>query len=88
MDFGQAALAVLREEGSPLHWTVIQDLALRRGYLDPFTQVDIRQGLLAALQQLARDGLVEKQPSGVYELGPRSSTPDRPENPDHQPDEG
>ena len=68
MDFGPAALAVLREEGSPLHWTVIQDLALRRGYLDPFTQVDIRPKLLAALRQLALDGLVDKQPKGVYSL--------------------
>ena len=68
MDFGPAALAVLREEGSPLHWTVIQDLALRRGYLDPFTQPGIRPKLLAALQQLARDGLVNKQPKGVYSL--------------------
>lgn len=73
MDFDAAALAVLREEASPLHWTVIQDLALRRGYLDPFTQSDIRPKLLAALQQLARDGLVRKEPKGVYVLGPELS---------------
>jgi hypothetical protein len=68
MDFPQAALAVLREERSPLHWTVIQDLALRRGHLDPFTQPDLRANLLAALQQLARDGLLDKLPKGVYAL--------------------
>jgi len=68
MDFPQAALAVLQEERSPLHWTVIQDLALRRGHLDPFTQPDLRVNLLAALQQLARDGRVAKLPKGVYAL--------------------
>ena len=31
MDFLAAALTVLRDEAKPLHWTVIQDLALRRG---------------------------------------------------------
>ncbi|MEA2555274.1 MAG: hypothetical protein QOI60_605 [Actinomycetota bacterium] len=68
MDFPQAALAVLEEERSPLHWTVIQDLALRRGHLDPFTQPDIRTHLLAALGQLAKDGRVAKLPKGVYAL--------------------
>ena len=37
-----AVLAVLTEEPSPLHWTRIQDLALRRGYLDPFAHPDVR----------------------------------------------
>ena len=40
----EAALTVLREEGEPLHWTRIQDLALRRGYLDPFEQPGRAQG--------------------------------------------
>jgi len=47
LEFLDAAVAVLREEGKPLHWTVVQDLALKRGYLDPFTQRDIRKNLLA-----------------------------------------
>ena len=68
MEFPDAAMTVLREEGAPLHWTVIQDLALRRGYLDPFTQPDIRTNLLAALGRLAGDGLIDKQPKGVYAL--------------------
>jgi HB1, ASXL, restriction endonuclease HTH domain len=68
MEYREAALAVLREEGRPLHWTVIQDLALRRGYLDPFTQRDIRKHLLAALAATARDGAVEKVGTGVYRL--------------------
>jgi hypothetical protein len=68
VDFLDAALAVLREEGRPLHWTVIQDLALRRGYLDPFTQRDIRRNLLAALAEAVREGKVVKADRGVYRL--------------------
>jgi hypothetical protein len=68
MDFLEAALTVLREEDSALHWTVIQDLALKRGYLDPFTQRDIRRNLLAALARAAKQGLVQKEGTGVYVL--------------------
>ena len=66
MDYLEAALTVLRQEGAALHWTVIQDLALKRGYLDPFTQRDIRKHLLAALARAAREGLVVKEGAGVY----------------------
>jgi hypothetical protein len=68
VEFIDAAVAVLREEGKPLHWTVVQDLALKRGYLDPFTQRDIRKNLLAALAAAARDGVVLKEDRGVYRL--------------------
>ncbi len=68
MDYLEAALTVLREEAKPLHWTVIQDLALKRGYLDPFTQRDIRKNLLASLSQAAKSGLVLKEEKGVYRL--------------------
>jgi HB1, ASXL, restriction endonuclease HTH domain len=68
MEFLEAALTVLREEGEPLHWTKIQDLALRRGYLDPFTQPDIRRHLLAALARAAKEGAVVKDATGVYRL--------------------
>lgn len=68
MEFEEAALRVLREEARPLHWTVIQDLALQRGYLDPFAQPDVRKHLLAALAAAARDGRVRKAGTGVYEL--------------------
>jgi HB1, ASXL, restriction endonuclease HTH domain len=69
VDFLDAALTVLREEApQALHWTVIQDLALKRGYLDPFTQRDIRKNLLAALAKAARDGLIEKDSKGTYRL--------------------
>jgi len=66
MEFLEAALTVLREEGEPLHWTRIQDLALRRGYLDPFAQRDVRRGLLAALAEGVRSGELAKASTGVY----------------------
>ncbi|HSJ51874.1 MAG TPA: HTH domain-containing protein [Actinomycetota bacterium] len=62
----EAALTVLREEGEPLHWTKIQDLALRRGYLDPFAHPDVRKRLLSALAGGVRDGVVVKESTGVY----------------------
>ena len=68
MEYREALLRVLREENGPLHWTVIQDLALKRGYLDPFTQPDIRRHLLAALRDAARDGDVVKTDTGTYAL--------------------
>lgn len=66
MEFLEAAVTVLREEGEPLHWTVIQDLALKRGYLDPFTQPDVRKHLLAALSRGVREGAVTREARGVY----------------------
>ena len=66
MEYLDAVLTVLREEGKALHWTMIQDLALQRGYLDPFTQRDIRKNLLAALSRAAKEGVVVKQGTGVY----------------------
>jgi HB1/ASXL restriction endonuclease-like protein with HTH domain len=68
MDLLEAALTVLREEGEPLHWTVIQDLALKRGYLDPFEQREIRKNLVAALARAARQGALAKEGTGVYRL--------------------
>jgi hypothetical protein len=70
MDYLEAAVTVLREEGASLHWTVIQDLALKRGYLDPFTQRDIRKHLLAALSNASRDGTLHKEGKGIYALPP------------------
>jgi GNAT superfamily N-acetyltransferase len=64
-----AALAVLGEEGGgPLHWTVIQDLALRREYLDPFTQPDIRKHLIAALAAGVKDGVLVRDGTGLYRV--------------------
>ena len=70
MDVLEAAIRVLEEQGKPLHWTVIQDIALQRGYLDPFTQRDIRKRLLRALSDAAKraDGPVVKSGRGIYAL--------------------
>ncbi len=70
MDVLEAAIRVLEEQGKPLHWTVIQDIALQRGYLDPFTQRDIRKRLLSALSDAAKrpDGPVVKSGRGIYAL--------------------
>lgn len=62
----EAAVKVLEEEGEPLHWTKIQDLALRRGYLDPFETPDVRKALLSALAEGVRSGTLEKEGTGVY----------------------
>jgi hypothetical protein len=66
----EAAIAVLREEEQPLHWTKIQDLALRRGYLDPFEIADVRKALLSALADGVRSGVLEKRGTGVYATVP------------------
>ena len=67
MEVREAILTVLREEAGPMHWTKIQDLALRRGYLDPFQTADVRARVLAELAAAVRDGEVEKRETGVYE---------------------
>ncbi|MEX2203064.1 MAG: HTH domain-containing protein [Actinomycetota bacterium] len=68
MELLEAAITVLREEAEPLHWTKIQDLALRRGYIDPFETPDVRKQLLAALAEGVRSGAFVKVSKGVYEL--------------------
>jgi ADP-ribose pyrophosphatase YjhB (NUDIX family) len=68
MDVREAVLRVLREETGPLHWTVIQDLALRRGYVDPFVVRDVRKRILTELAAAVRDGDVVKASTGVYAL--------------------
>jgi hypothetical protein len=66
MDPREAVLTVLDEAGEPLHWTVIQDRALRSGRLDPFELGDVRKAVLGALAALAREGSVRKDVKGVY----------------------
>jgi len=66
MEAREAVLAVMREAGEPLHWTVVQDRALRAGHLDPFVVSDVRGAVLAALRDLAREGAVERRGKGVY----------------------
>jgi hypothetical protein len=64
----EAAVRVLRDAGEPLHWTRIQDEALRAGFLDPFTMPDVRRELLASLARGVREGAVEKVATGVYRV--------------------
>lgn len=71
-----AVLAVLTEESSPLHWTRIQDLALRRGYLDPFAHPDVRRHVQTTLRALLREGIVVKEAKGVYSLAERADEPE------------
>ncbi|MGZ5295367.1 MAG: HTH domain-containing protein [Actinomycetota bacterium] len=63
-----AAVAVLREAGEPLHWTVIQDRALRQGLIDPFVVTDVRATLLGALRDGVRARTLVRAGTGVYEL--------------------
>jgi hypothetical protein len=72
MELPEAILSVLREEGRPIHWTVIQDLALRRGYIDPFTETDVRKRLLSTLSKLVASGAVVKPATGVYAIADAS----------------
>jgi len=64
----EAVLAVLGEAGEPIHWTVIQDRALRAGYLDPFVEPNVRGAVLRALRALMAEGLVVRTETGVYAL--------------------
>jgi hypothetical protein len=63
-----AVLRVLTDAGEPLHWTVIQDRALRAGYVDPFVTADVRASVLGALRALVAEGRARKTETGVYEL--------------------
>jgi hypothetical protein len=66
MNVDEAVLRVLAAADEPLHWTVIQDRALREGFVDPFITPDIRGAVLGALRELVADGRVEKRETGVY----------------------
>jgi len=71
-----AAIRILRDADEPLHWTVIQDRALRRGLIDPFVVSDVRTQLLTALRDGVRSGVLERKGTGVYVLpaGPAATT--------------
>lgn len=62
----EAVLTVLSEDPGPLHWTVVQDRALRAGYLDPFELGDVRAAVHAALHELTAEGAVRKAGTGTY----------------------
>jgi hypothetical protein len=42
----EAVRKVLGDSDEPLHWTVIQDRALRGGLIDPFETPDIKGAVL------------------------------------------
>jgi hypothetical protein len=73
MDPLDAAVAVLGEAGEPLHWTVIQDRALRRGLIDPFVVSDVRARLLRALRDGVHAGSLLRVGKGVYALADPAS---------------
>jgi hypothetical protein len=66
MDPRDAVLTVLRDAGEPLHWTAVQDRALRAGLLDPFEHPDVRRQVQTALRSLLADGAIERPSTGVY----------------------
>ena len=66
MDARDAVLRVLHEHHESLHWTRVQDLALRAGYLDPFERSDVRRQVQIALRQLAKEGAIVRVGTGVY----------------------
>lgn len=68
MEPSDAVLLVLRAAPQPLHWTVIQDRALREGYVDPFVTRDVRGEILSAIRTLVATGEVERVEQGVYRL--------------------
>lgn len=66
MEPRDAVREVLDQAAEPLHWTVIQDRALRTGLLDPFVTKDVRKAVLSALAELVEKGEVRKDSRGVY----------------------
>ena len=68
MTLDEGILEILASAGGPLHWTVIQDRALRAGHLDPFTTPDVRAAVQAALRSLVAEGRVTKVAKGSYLL--------------------
>jgi hypothetical protein len=73
MEPREAVMTVLTEESVPLHWTKILDLALRRGYLDPFEHPDVRRQVQTSLRAFLREGIVAKEAKGVYFLAARAA---------------
>jgi hypothetical protein len=73
MDPLDAAIAVLGEAAEPLHWTVIQDRALRLGLIDPFVVTDVRARLFAALREGVQAGSLVRKGKGVYALSDPAS---------------
>jgi hypothetical protein len=66
METRDAVLTVLREASGPLHWTVVQDRALRAGLIDPFAVRDVRGEVQRALAALGREGRAERVATGTW----------------------
>lgn len=64
----EAVLAVLQDADAPLHWTAIQDRALRGGLIDPFATPDVRAAVQGALRTLSTRGAIERVSTGVWRL--------------------
>jgi hypothetical protein len=73
-----AVLLVLTDASEPLHWTVVQDRALRGGMIDPFEVRDVRAAVHGALRELAADGLIYRRDKGVYAMTPPEEGTERP----------
>jgi hypothetical protein len=63
-----AAVEVVRDAGSPLHWTVILDRVLKAGAIDPFTTPNVRGAMRSALRRGVDDGMLRVAGRGVYDL--------------------
>jgi hypothetical protein len=68
VDADESILAVLGAADEPLHWTMIQDRALKDGSLDPFVTPDVRGEVLSALRALVERGAIERVGKGTYRL--------------------
>jgi hypothetical protein len=67
MDPKEACLQVLGDAGGEtLHWTVVLDRALTGRLIDPFTTSDVRGAVVKSLADLAKEGRVVKQGTGLY----------------------
>ncbi len=70
MEALEAIVTVLSDADEPLHWTVIQDRALRQGLVDPFVVTNVRATLLRALRDGVVAGAIVRVDTGVYTLPP------------------
>jgi hypothetical protein len=74
MEPSEACLRVLEDAaGETLHWTVVQDRALKARLIDPFTTRDVRGTVVKTLASLAREGRIVKEGPGLYRAGAPSA---------------
>jgi len=74
MEPSEACLRVLEDAaGETLHWTVVQDRALKARLIDPFTTRDVRGTVVKTLAALAKEGRNVKEGPGLYRAGAPSA---------------